>query len=559
MMDTQRLILFIIFSFSLIMLWEAWQKENRPPPAPTAATQTAPQAGGTVPGPAATKADNAAPAPASTPATVPGTATPDAAGASRQRIKVTTDLVAAEIDPVGGDLVRLELLKHKHAVDEGKNLVLLDPEHRYAAQSGFTGNGLPNHKSVYRAARTEYRLEDGKDTVDVRLEADGENGIKAAKIITFRRGSYSIDITHELTNNGSAPIETTAYFHLTRDNRPPPGDQAMLYTFTGPAVYTDATKYTKLSWSDVDKGKPPFPTTTQTDGWVAMVQHYFVSAFIPIAKSNREYYAEKIADGFYRAGFKSPVPAAAPGATVKVTAPLYAGPQEQATLKQLAPGLDLVVDYGWFTVFAQPLFWLLQFFYNWTSNWGWAIVLLTVLIKLVFYPLSAASYKSMAKMKQVTPKLMKMREQYGNDRVKLNQAMMELYKTEKINPLGGCLPIVVQIPVFIALYWTLLGAVELRQAPWLGWIKDLSLPDPWFILPALMMASMVFQTKMNPVPPDPVQAKVMMFMPYVFGVMFFFFPAGLVLYWLVNNILSIAQQWQITKMIEGGKDKPAKA
>jgi YidC/Oxa1 family membrane protein insertase len=285
-----------------------------------------------------------------------------------------------------------------------------------------------------------------------------------------------------------------------------------------------------------------------------------VSALIPPASAQREYYARRLAEGYYSAGLIMPVGQVPPGGTAKVSVPMYAGPQDLEKLEKLAPGLDLVVDYGWLTILAAPIFWLLHWIHQLVGNWGIAIILLTVLIKLIFFPLSAASYKSMAKMKQVTPRLTKLREQYGNDRARMNQAMMELYKEEKINPLGGCLPIVVQIPVFIALYWVLLGSVELRHAPFYGWIEDLSAPDPFYVLPALMMASMVIQTKLNPTPPDPVQAKVMMIMPFAFGVMFFFFPSGLVLYWLVNNILSIAQQWQITRMLEGGgKKRPAEA
>jgi len=285
------------------------------------------------------------------------------------------------------------------------------------------------------------------------------------------------------------------------------------------------------------------------------VQHYFVSALLPAPKEPREYYTRKISEEFYSAGVILGTPTIAPGATGSVSVPLYAGPQEQDKLKAIAPGLELVVDYGWLTVIAAPLFWVLEYFHAWLGNWGLAIILLTVVIKLIFFPLSAASYRSMAKMKVVSPKLVKLREQYGDDRARMNQAMMELYKTEKINPLGGCLPIVVQIPVFIALYWVLLAAVELRHAPFYGWIADLAAPDPWYVLPTLMMGSMIIQTKLNPTPPDPVQAKVMMIMPFAFGVMFYFFPSGLVLYWFVNNILSILQQWQITRMI--GAEKPA--
>ncbi len=326
----------------------------------------------------------------------------------------------------------------------------------------------------------------------------------------------------------------------------------MMSTYTGAAVYTEQDNFVKVGFGDIDKGKTPYSKSTD-NGWIGMVQHYFVTALLPLEKQPREFYSRKLADDFYAVGVILPTPAIAPGATGKVSLPLYAGPQEQDKLKSIAPGLDLVVDYGWLTLIAAPLFWVLQYFHAWLNNWGLAIILLTVVIKLIFFPLSAASYRSMAKMKLVSPRLMKLREQYGDDRVKMNQAMMDLYKTEKINPLGGCLPIVVQIPVFIALYWVLLAAVELRHAPFYGWITDLASPDPWYVLPALMMGSMIIQTKLNPTPPDPVQAKVMMIMPFAFGVMFFFFPSGLVLYWFVNNILSILQQWQITRMMGDGK------
>ncbi|MCX7894161.1 MAG: membrane protein insertase YidC [Burkholderiales bacterium] len=538
-MDTQRLILFVIFSMSLLFLWEAWQKHQQPPQ-PVAQQGQPPAAG--VPTPSVQATAPAAPAPAP--------AAPDAAKA-RELITVATDLVRAQIDLAGGDIVSLDLLHHKDTVDINKPYQLLTPAFRYAMQSGLLGAGLPTHKATYTASAREFKLADGQDRLEVRLETTTPEGIKAAKILTFHRGSYVIDVAQEFTNPKAEPLSAHAYFQLTRDDRAPPGDQAMLQTFTGVGVYTDAAKYQKVSWSDIAKAKTSYPKTAE-DGWIGVVQHYFVSALVPPEKTAREYYAREIGKDLFSAGVILPLGEVAPGATATARTRLYAGPQDQDQLKALAPGLDLVVDYGWLTIIAAPLFWVLKLMYGWFGNWGLAIIGLTVLIKLIFFPLSAASYKSMAKMKQVTPRLMKIREQYADDRAKMNQAMMELYKTEKINPLGGCLPILVQIPVFIALYWVLLGSVELRYAPFYGWIKDLSAPDPFYVLPALMMISMIVQTKMNPTPPDPVQAKVMMIMPFVFGVMFFFFPAGLVLYWLVNNILSIAQQWQITRMIEGG-------
>jgi YidC/Oxa1 family membrane protein insertase len=314
-------------------------------------------------------------------------------------------------------------------------------------------------------------------------------------------------------------------------------------------VYTAAEKFQKIDFADIEKGKAKFAQKAD-NGWLAMVQHYFVTALLLPEKLEREFFVRKVGDNLYSAGVI--VPVAADG---KSTIKIYAGPQEQTKLEKIAPGLELVVDYGWLTMVAAPLFWVLDLIHRLIGNWGWSIIGLTVLIKGAFFPLSAASYKSMAKMKILTPKLMKLKETYGDDKQRLNQEMMELYKKEKVNPLGGCLPIMVQIPVFIALYWVLLGTVEMRNAPWLGWITDLSVKDPYYVLPLIMGATMFIQTKLNPTPPDPIQAKVMLFMPILFTGMFLFFPAGLVLYWTVNNALSIAQQWQINRMIETGEGK----
>ena len=542
-MDMQRLIVFFVFSFSLLMLWEAWQREARGPQLPAATAPQAVPAPSAVPKPPAV--NGAAPA---TPRVPAG----EAAARPRERVRVTTDTLIADIDTLGGDIVYVELLQHKDAQDETKNMVLFGPEHRYAAQSGLIGPGLPNHRTAYAALQKQASLAPGSDRVDVRLQAPGPDGVKVTKILTFRRGSYLIDIAYQLDNGSAGPIAGHAYYQLVRDGKSPAGENALAYVYTGPAVYTEQDKFQKVAFGDIDKGKTPYSRTAD-NGWVAMIQHYFVSAILPPDKTPREFYTRKLGEEYYSVGVILPLPALAPGSSSTVAAPLYVGPQEQERLKAVAPALDLVVDYGWLTIIAAPLFWVLQLFHGWAGNWGIAIILLTVVIKLIFYPLSATSYRSMAKMKMVAPRLTKIRETYADDRMKQNQAMMELYKTEKINPLGGCLPIVVQIPVFIALYWVLLAAVELRHAPFYGWIRDLSAPDPWFVLPALMMGSMLIQTKMNPTPPDPVQAKVMMIMPFAFGVMFFFFPAGLVLYWLVNNVLSILQQWQITRMLEGQK------
>ena len=544
-MDTQRLVLLFIFSFSLLMLWDAWQREQRPkPPA------GAPAVAQTVPTPAE-------PALRSLPK-APAESAPLAATARGETLRVSTDVLIAEVDTLGATLKSVELTKHKDSGDPTKNFVLLGAAHRYEAQSGLTGDAGPNHRTVWQAQPGERSLAPGKDAVELRLSAVGKDGLEVHKIYTFRRDSYVIDVALEMRNPGAAAVPSYAYFQLTHDGKPDANGDSFVQSFaaqsyTGFAVYSDERKFEKVPPSDLDKGKASY-LKQAGDGWLAFVQHYFVSAWLPAPGVARDYVLEKRQDGSY-AGRVLVSTTVGAGAKAKVAVPLYAGPQEQRRLKAAAPGFDLVVDYGWLTIIAWPLFAVLEFFHRWSGNWGVAIILLTVLIKLLFFPLSATSYKSMAKMKLITPRLTKLREMYSHDRQKMNQAMMELYKTEKINPLGGCFPIVVQIPVFIALYWVLLAAIELRNAPFILWIKDLSALDPYYVLPVLMTATMVLQTRMNPTPPDPVQAQVMKYMPFVFSIFFFFFPAGLVLYWLVNNILSILQQWQIQRIFE--RDKPA--
>lgn len=551
-MDNQRLILLLVFSFSLVMLWDAWQKQGVTKPANTASTvQSVPvAASGSVPVPSAPP-----------PAVAAAAVLPTTAGAEERKAAATvlikTDLFIAEISSQGGDLTRLELVKHHATEDRTKNFVLFDNgvKHFYQAQSGLIGNNLPNHKSIYSFVEGPRELLDGQDVLVVRLVAPAVDGISVAKSYSFRRGSYLIEVGHEIQNNTANAINPHVYFQTVRDGKPPEssvGGAMGVSTFTGPAVYTDQEKYQKIDFEDIAKGKAKHALKSD-NGWIAMVQHYFVSAWLPQGNVEREFFTRKLGDGLFAAGVILPVATIAPSAGGKVALQLFAGPQEQDKLAKVAPGLELVVDYGWLTVIAAPLFWVLEVFYKLVGNWGWAIIGLTVLLKLIFFPLSAASYKSMAKMKLVTPKLTKLKETYGDDRARLNQEMMELYKREKINPLGGCLPILVQIPVFIALYWVLLGTAEMRYAPWMGWIQDLSAQDPYYILPLLMGVTMLVQTKLNPTPPDPIQAKVMLFMPIVFTGMFLFMPAGLVLYWTVNNLLSIAQQWQITRLIEGGK------
>jgi YidC/Oxa1 family membrane protein insertase len=544
-MDNRRLILLLVFSFSLIMLWEGWQGRNAPKSV-APATATAPVGGG-APGVVPTPTIGATGVPAT--AAVPGISVLAPKGVASA--KITTDLYVVDISAQGGDITRMELVRHPATENKAKNFLLFDSgeKHIYLAQSGLIGEGLPNHKSEWKLAAGDQVLKDGEDQLAVRLEALTAAGTKVVKTYTFHRGSYQIDVSHEGVAAG-----TPAYYQITRDGKPAEaqaGSSMMMgvTTFTGPAVYTDTDKYQKVEFADIIKEKAKFAHKSES-GWLAMVQHYFVTAWLPPAGVAREFYMRKVGDDLFSAGVILPV--AADG---KSALSLYAGPQDQDKLEKIAPGLELVVDYGWLAPIAVPLFWVLGAIHKLVGNWGWSIIGLTVLLKLLFFPLSAASYKSMAKMRVLTPKLAKLKETYGDDKQRLNVEMMGLYKREKVNPLGGCLPVLVQIPVFISLYWMLLGTVEMRNAPWLGWITDLSVKDPFYVLPLIMGATMLIQTKLNPTPPDPIQAKIMLFMPIMFTGMFLFFPAGLVLYWTVNNLLSIAQQWQITRAVEGGLKK----
>ena len=551
--EIRRIILLVIFSFSALMLWDAWQKHEaalapKLPPSSMPALPTASEA-------TAPKAPTAAPTPAVTPATAASPSAGPVAPAG-QTVTVKTDLFDVEINTAGGDIRRVTMKKQHSALDSTRPLTLMepDPQHYFVTQTGLLGDGLPNHKSAYEAGQLDYTLGDGKESVAVRLKALDANGVEVTKVFTFKRDSYVIDVAYEVTNRTDKPIAPFAYFQFLRDSNPP-GPQAAptskfggVNTFTGPAVYTEESHFVKVTFKDVDSGKLNYPKKAK-DGWIAIVQHYFVSAWLPKDGKEREYFTNKVGDNLYTAGVVEPVGTIAPGATARVDVPAYIGPQETERLEHVAPGLKLVVDYGWLYVLAAPIFTVLKWIHGVVGNWGWSIILLTIIIKALFYPLNAKAGRSMAQMKVLAPKMEKLKEIYGEDRQKLNLAMMELYKTEKINPLGGCLPIMVQIPVFIALYWVLLASIELRHAPWLGWIQDLSAPDPYFILPVIYAVSMFVQTRLNPQPADPVQAKVMLAMPIVFSVFFLFFPAGLVLYWVVQNLLSILQQWHINKTL----------
>ena len=561
MMDTQRLIALIVFSFSALLLWDAWQKHNAPRVANLPAT-TVPSASPASP-PPSTAAVPPSPAGAASPAAAP-TPPAAAAGPAGEPVLVHTDLYDIELSTTGGDVRRVTLKKVFSALDRTQPLTLMEPDakHFFVTQTGLLGDGMPNHKTVYQPDQRDYTLAPGRDTLEVRLHASAPNGIEVVKRLTFRRDTYVVDIAYDVTNKTDKPISPHAYFQFVRDGHPP-GEQAAqtssfggVSTFTGPALYTEESKFTKIDFKDIDKGKP-MPVRRAKDGWIGIVQHYFVSAWLPKDGVEREYFTSKVTDSLYTAGVVEPMATIAPGATATIDTTAYIGPQETERLEKVAPGLKLVVDYGWLYVLAAPIFGFLKWIHRLVGNWGWSIIILTIIIKLVFYPLNAKAGRSMAQMKVLAPKMEKLKQLYGEDRQKLNQAMMELYRTEKINPLGGCLPIVVQIPVFIALYWVLLASIELRHAPWLGWIHDLSAPDPYFILPVIYAVSMLAQTKLNPQPADPVQARVMLIMPIMFSVFFLFFPAGLVLYWVAQNLLSILQQWHINRSL--AREAKAKA
>ncbi|MDD2844136.1 MAG: membrane protein insertase YidC [Rhodoferax sp.] len=556
MNDIRRTILWVIFGFSLVMLWDQWQVYNGRKPTffpgstPAVVQPQGPAGAASVPNsvPVATSpvagADQIAGA-------VPAVAAPVAAPvAARERVEVQTDVFKLTFDTEGGSLVKVEMLKHLDMADRARNFVLLDDskDRVYLAQSGLIagagGPVLPTHKSVMTLTPGERTLKDGSQTLELRFESADIGGVKLVKTYTLTRGSYAVAVKHEVVNTGATAVAPQLYLQLVRDGNKPPGESSFYSTFTGPAVYTEAMKYQKVEFADIEKGKVDIEKSAQ-NGYVAMVQHYFASAWLLGDGIQRDLFMRKVDNNLYAVGMIAPLASIAPGARQTVEARFFAGPQEEKVLEALTPGLELVKDYGWLTMLSKPLYWLLDKLHSFISNWGWSIVALVLLLKIAFYWLNAKAYASMAKMKAVNPRIMEMRERLKDNPQQMQQEMMRIYREEKVNPMGGCFPIMVQIPVFIALYWVLLASVEMRNAPWIGWIHDLSSPDPFYILPLVMTLTTVLQTSLNPAPPDPLQAKMMWFMPLAFSVMFFFFPAGLVLYWITNNVLSIAQQWVI--------------
>jgi len=566
-----RLILFLALAFVLFLIYQAWVEDYGAPPVPTSAES----------GPASPEQamrDGSAPAPdmpdapaVSAPtidAATPGTGGAAASGEPAPGpVTVETDVLRAKISPRGGTIQSLQLLGYRQDADDPDTpFQLLKPTapNLFIVQSGLLGGpagDLPTHDALFSVTQQRYQLADGEDTLTVELTWQNEAGLQVIKRYRFERSRYLVHASQEIINGGDVPISARDYEQLQRTELYDPGKSSFIHTYTGGVYYGPEVKYKKESFGEMTKRRLDVPVT---DGWVAMIQHYFMAAWIPPSGVEETFYTKVVGNERYIIGTYSPAVAIPAGASHTFESRLFAGPKLQDRLAEIAPGLELAVDYGWLTILAEPIFWLLNLIHSVVGNWGWAIIILTILIKAAFYKLSETSYRSMANMRKMTPRIQALKDRYGDDKEKLNQAFMELYKKEKINPLGGCLPILVQIPVFIALYWVLLESVELRHAPFILWLDNLTEPDPYYILPLIMGVSMFVQQKLNPPPPDPMQAKIFMALPFVFTVFFAFFPSGLVLYWTVNNLLSITQQWYITRKVEkaaahgGGSAKKAR-
>jgi YidC/Oxa1 family membrane protein insertase len=566
-MDNFRLILLLSLAAVLFLIYQAWvQDYGQVQPAP----QTAASGTGTVPVEASADAPDVVPeTPSDAPDAPPVAAATAAAhadaapsGPSEALITVETDVLRAEISTRGGTLRALWLKDYAADADRpDAPLQLLKPDapNMFIVQSGLLGSAdatVPTHNDIFTAGRQSYRLDEGQDDLLVELVWQGDDGIKVTKRYRFERGRYLIHAEQEIDNAGTQSLAVRNYDQLQRTELVDPNKSSFIHTYTGAVYYGPETKYKKETFGEMSKR--PLDVSI-TGGWIAMIQHYFMAAWIPQPEAAQTFYSKVVGNGRYIIGQYSPSVSIPPEGSHTFENRLFVGPKLQDRLDEIAPGLELAVDYGWLTILAKPIFWLLDLIHALVGNWGWAIIILTILIKLAFYKLSETSYKSMANMRKLAPRLKALKDRYGDDKERMNQAMMELYKKEKINPLGGCLPILVQIPVFIALYWVLLESVELRHAPFVLWLDNLTEPDPWFVLPVIMGVSMFIQQKLNPPPPDPMQEKIFLALPFVFTVFFAFFPSGLVLYWTVNQLLSIAQQWYITRQIEQAEAAKHKA
>lgn len=559
-MDNLRFFLFIMLAGVSFMLWQQWQVDYGPKPIPSTAV---------------TKQNISALPPADIPnsqISLAGADVPAEVQArtnalthtqgnpiiqpNLEKIKVTTDVFSLEIDPKGGELSLLELSQYPVTKDQPETPIKMFDQIQakyFVAQSGLlahTQMAAPSHHSFLRPSATRYHLQPGEETLEVPLTWANEQGIEVTKTYIFHRGRYLIDLKQTVSNHSAQSWTGRQYQQLQRRPFKDENSNTFIRTYTGGVVYNDKDKYEKIDFDDMGTDI----NLNATHGWSAMIQHYFLAAWIPPAEQDSHYYTKALANQHYVIGSYAVQQTVNPGETKEFTAKLFVGPKLQRELEKVAPGLELTVDYGILTLIAKPVFWLLEFFHSKFGNWGWAIICVTLTIKALFFKLSEASYRSMARMRKVQPKLTALKERCGADKQRFNTEMMSLYKREKVNPLGGCLPIMLQIPVFISLYWVLAESVELRQAPFALWIQDLSSKDPYLILPVLMGITMFIQQRLNPTPVDPMQAKIMKMFPFVFTVFFLMFPAGLVLYWVVNNSLSIIQQWYITRRIEAGED-----
>ncbi len=554
-MDNSRLFLFAALAFVGMLLWQQWQADYGPQP--IAIEQPGSEVVSTNGYGAKSDIDDLpelAENQVGSSSSFSSSSTIETQQSNQQLIIVETDVIRAEIDRLGGVVRSLKLKKFPVSLEQPDvflEIVHSQSDSVYLMQSGLRNkaNTAPTHYSIYQTAKTKYQLEDGEDELIVPFYWR-ENGIEVTKSYRFRRGDYLVDVSHRIVNNTSDDWTGSQYRQIQRSR--PLETSRLLYTYTGSVYYNEEVKYEKVDFDDMEDSALKVGST---GGWIAMLQHYFLSAWVPAQDDKNLVYSianTKRNPATYTIGLRSENQQAGPGGSVEFNSQMFVGPKIVSRLEEISPGLELTVDYGVLTFISKPLYWLLSFYHSYVGNWGLAIILLTLTIKAVFYKLSETSYRSMARMRKVGPRLKTLKERYGDDRQKMNQAMMELYKTEKINPMGGCLPILVQIPVFIALYWALLESVDLRQAPFIFWIQDLSVMDPFYVLPVIMGISMLIQQRLNPAPPDPIQAKVMMALPFIFTIFFAFFPSGLVLYWVVNNTLSIAQQYIITKRIEAG-------
>ncbi len=548
-MENLRIFLILALAYTGFLLWQAWQEDYGP--APAARTTAAAGDGG--------EQGEAVPEVPSDAAVDGGTVPEERAGqaAAGRLVEVVTDTFRMRIDTRGGTIVDTWLQKYPVSVDQPDvkyHLLSRNPDDFFIAQSGLlaaNGGEAPTHEALFQAAAPRYELAEGADTLTVDLTWRGASGLEVVKRYIFTRGSHLVRLQHIVRNGSGKPWRGREYHQLQR-GEPRGKGNALMYTYTGGVAWDPEDKYQKYDFEALAAGELDKDVT---GGWIAMIQHYFLGAVIPPKSEPRHFYGRGLANGRYVIGEYSRAVEVPAAGEHRFEASLYLGPKDQETLAAIAEGLDLVVDYGWLTILAKPIYQILSWINSMVGNWGWTIIIFTFLIKAVFFKLSEASYRSMAKMRNLTPRIQALKDRYGDDKQRMQQAMMELYKKEKINPLGGCLPILIQMPFFIALYWVLVESVELRQAPWILWIRDLSEQDPYYVLPVIMGITMFIQQKLNPAPPDPMQEKLMMALPFVFTVMFAFFPSGLVLYWTVNNILSIAQQWVITRRIEAQAKK----